>query len=254
IRQHPQAVHISQAPIGANSRSTPATYVGIMDEIRKLFAKENGVDAACFSYNSKGACPVCGGKGEIKTEMAFMDPVTVPCEACRGTRYSSDALAYRYHGKNILEVLDMTVEEAMQFFGQTKIQNKLRVLCEVGMEYMTLGQPTTTLSGGECQRVKLASYLGEKNGVYILDEPTAGLHSKDVGRLLGLLDRMVERGNTVIVIEHNLEVIRHADWVIDMGPGGGRNGGSVLFEGTPAALLECPRSATAEYLRMSIKS
>ncbi|MDY3619060.1 excinuclease ABC subunit UvrA [Agathobaculum sp.] len=253
LRQYPEAVHISQSPIGTTSRSTPATYVGVMDEIRRVFARENGVDAALFSFNSKGACPVCKGKGEIRTEMAFMDPVTVPCEVCHGTRYSEEALAYRYRGKNILEVLDLTIDEAVSFFDQPKIRSKLRTLCHVGMGYMTLGQPTTTLSGGECQRIKLASRLRDKNGVYVMDEPTTGLHGADVDLLMKLLRQLVDGGNTVVVVEHDLDVIRQADWVIDLGPGGGKHGGQVLFEGTPEKLLTCPDSITAQYLRRDLE-
>ena len=253
LRRYPKAVHISQSPIGANSRSTPASYVGVMDEIRRLFAKENGAESALFSFNSKGACPVCGGKGVIKTEMAFMDPVTVPCETCHGTRFNDKALACRYKGLNILEVLNLTIDEAVQFFESPKIRAKLRILCQVGLGYMTLGQPTSTLSGGECQRVKLAAHLEDKNGIYVLDEPTTGLHSADVDLLLKLLRRLTDRQGTVIVVEHDLDVVRQADWVIDLGPGGGKQGGRVLFEGTPQDLLSCPASATAAYLRRALE-
>ena len=253
LRRYPKAVHISQAPIGATPRSTPATYTGVMDEIRRLFARENGVDAAYLSFNSKGACPLCKGKGEIRTELAFMDPVTLPCEACGGTRYSSEARSYRWEGRSILEVLALTIDEARRFFaGQPKIVRKLDALCEIGMGYMTLGQPTSTLSGGECQRVGLAAHMREHGGIYVMDEPTTGLHGADVERLMGLLQELVQRGNTVIVVEHDLDVIRQADWVIDLGPGGGKNGGAVLYEGPPAALLACPASATAAYLRRAL--
>lgn len=249
LRQYPDAVHVSQAPIGTTSRSNPATYIGIMDEIRRLFARENGVEAAYFSSNSKGACPACAGKGVITTEMAFMDPVTIPCEACGGTRFNAQALSYRYRGKNILEVLDMTMDEAAGFFEQPKIRRKIQLLRDTGMGYMTLGQPTSTLSGGECQRIKLASRQKDKGGLYILDEPTTGLHSADVRLLLRLIQDLVRQGNTVVVIEHDLDVIRQADWVIDLGPGGGKEGGRVLFAGPPEGLLACPDSATAAYLR-----
>ena len=253
LRQHPDAVHISQAPIGTTSRSNPATYIGVMDEIRRLFARANGVEAARFSYNSKGACPACEGRGVIKTEMAFMDPVTIPCEACQGSRYSASTLRYLYQGKNILEVLSMTVDEAMEFFDTPKVWEKLRVLRAVGMGYLTLGQPTSTLSGGECQRMKLASHLNGQNGLYILDEPAVGLHGQDVARLLEVLDDLTRRGNTIVVIEHHLDVIAHADWVIDMGPEGGKRGGQVLFSGTPEQLLSVEHSATAEYLRDALR-
>lgn len=249
LRQHPDAVHISQAPIGTSSRSNPATYLGIWDEIRRLFAQENGVEAAWFSSNSKGACPVCEGRGAIQTEMAFMDPVTIPCEACGGTRFHPQALRYLYRGKNILDVLHMTIEEALQFFDTPKIVRKLQILQQAGMGYLTLGQPTTTLSGGECQRIKLASHRNDKDGLYVFDEPTAGLHRADVARLATLLQDLVDRGNTVVVVEHDRDIIRQADYVIDLGPGGGKEGGRVLFAGTPAELLTCPHSATAAFLR-----
>ena len=249
LKQYPKAIHISQGSIGKTSRSNPATYIGIMDPIRKMFAAANGVGAGMFSFSSEGACPVCGGKGEIKTEMAFLDPVTRPCEACGGSRYSQEALSYTLKGKNILQVLEMTIQEAYEFFEEPAIRRKLATLIKVGMGYMTLGQPTTTLSGGECQRIKLASHLNGKNGVYILDEPTTGLHGEDVTLLLGLLNDMVDAGNTVIVIEHNLDVIRQADWVIDMGPEGGKCGGQVLYEGVPSGLLQCEASQTGRCLR-----
>lgn len=252
-RRYPQAVHISQAPIGITFRSTPASYIGILDGIRKLFAQANHVPAALLSFNSQGACPVCGGKGTVKTEMAFMDPVEVPCEACGGTRFCSEALACRLEGRNILEVLEMTAREALAFFSQPKIRGKLQTLCDVGLDYLTLGQPTGTLSGGECQRLKLTAHLRETNQLYLIDEPTAGLHSSDTERLLELFDRLVERGNTLVVIEHDLQVIAHADWVIDLGPEGGKNGGRLLFEGTVSDFLGCDGSATAEYLRKEIR-
>jgi len=252
VRQHPEVVHISQAPIGTTARSSPATYIGIMDDIRRLFARENKVDAALFSYNSKGACPICGGRGEIRTEMAFLDPVTMPCEACRGSRYSEEALSYRYHGKNILDVLNLTIEEALAFFEEPRIRGKLQMLSDVGMGYITLGQPTGTLSGGECQRIKLASRMKTRSAVYVMDEPSTGLHPQDVELLMTLLNRLVDDGSTVIVVEHDLDVIRRADWLIDMGPGGGRDGGRVLFEGTPRALLDCRTSSTAEFLRRDL--
>lgn len=249
IRQIPDIVHISQAPVGNNSRSNPASYAGVLDEIRKIFAKENGQSASLFSFNSKGACPVCGGKGVITTEMAFMDPVTVVCEACEGSRYSEEALSYKYKGKNIAEVMGLTVAEAAEFFESKKIRNRLQMLMEVGLDYLTLGQPTSTLSGGECQRMKLAAHLKEENRIYVMDEPTTGLHGKDIRQLMKLLDRLVDNGNTVIVVEHDPDMIAHADWVIDLGPAGGREGGRVLFEGTIPQLLDCRQSYTAESLR-----
>lgn len=251
LRQHPDVIHISQAPIGTTSRSTPATYVGIMDEIRALFAKANQVSNRWFSYNSDGACPLCRGKGEISTDMAFMDPVSVPCEACQGSRFSEQTLKYRFQGLNILEVFKMTVDEAAIFFDEPKIVRKLKDLQYVGLGYMTLGQPTNTLSGGECQRIKLASFLKAHNSIYVMDEPTTGLHGADIEILMKLLNHLVDHGNTVIVVEHDLAVIKQADWVIDLGPEGGKNGGRILFEGTPRDLLNCQTSVTAEYLRLN---
>lgn len=249
LRQVPGAVHISQAPVGNNSRSNPASYAGVLDEIRRIFAKENGQSPALFSFNSKGACPVCGGKGIITTEMAFMDPVTTICDACGGKRYNEEALSFTYKGKTIAEVLDLTVSEAADFFESKKIRKKLELFKEVGLEYLTLGQPTSTLSGGEAQRLKLASHLKEQGGIYVMDEPTTGLHGQDVRQLMKLLDRLVDSRNTVIVVEHEPELILHADWVIDLGPGAGSSGGQILFEGTVPQMLAQAQTATAEYLR-----
>ena len=248
VARHPEAVVIDQKPIGVSSRSTPATYTGVMDEIRKLFAKENGVGVQWFSFNSKGACPVCKGKGEITPEVAFADPVTIRCEECGGRRYNPAVLGYTFQGKNIEEIMSLTIDQALEWFTQPKIRGPLSALQEVGLGYMTLGQPTSTLSGGETQRLKLASELRTSGNVYVLDEPTAGLHSRDVARLLELLRRLVDQGNTVVVVEHRPELIAAADWVIDMGPGGGNRGGEVLFTGTPEALAACDWSETGRYL------
>lgn len=223
-----------------------------MDEIRKLFAKENGVSAQWFSFNSKGACPVCKGKGEITPDVAFADPVAILCEECMGRRYNPTALSYPYHGKNIEEVMALTINQALDFFPQPKIQERLQCMLDVGLGYMTLGQPTSTLSGGEIQRLKLASELHKQGNVYVLDEPTTGLHNRDVERLLALLRHIVDQGNTVIVVEHRQELIAQADWVIDLGPEGGRAGGEILFTGTPEQLLACPHSLTGQYLRANI--
>lgn len=248
VARHPEALVINQKPIGVSSRSTPATYTGVMDEIRKLFARENGVGVQWFSFNSKGACPVCKGKGEIMPDVAFADPVTIRCEECGGRRYNRTALGYTYQGKNIEEVMSLTIDQALEWFTEPKIRRPLSALQEVGLGYMTLGQPTSTLSGGETQRLKLASELQKSGNIYILDEPTTGLHSRDVARLLDLLRRLVDQGNTVVVVEHRPELIAAADWVIDMGPGGGNRGGEVLFAGTPEALADCERSETGRYL------
>ncbi|MBR3866398.1 MAG: ATP-binding cassette domain-containing protein, partial [Butyricicoccus sp.] len=249
VARHPEAVVIDQQAIGVSSRSTPATYTGAMDEIRKLFAKENGVSAQWFSFNSKGACPVCKGKGEIMPDVAFADPVAILCEECRGHRYNPTALSYRYQGKSIEEVMDLTILQALEFFPQKKIRERLQALADVGLGYMTLGQPASTLSGGENQRLKLASELHKAGNIYVLDEPTTGLHNEDVQVLLGLLRRLVAQGNTVVVVEHRRELIAAADWIIDMGPGGGSAGGEVLFTGTPTELLHWENSETGKYLR-----
>ena len=251
-RYREQTVFIDQSPIGVTSRSNPASYIGIADEIRKRFARATGVRAALFSYNSEGACPVCGGKGEIRTEMAFMDPITVTCECCGGSRFSAEALRHRVDGKNILDVLHMTAEEAAAFFPSPAIREGLGLLQAVGLGYLTLGQPVSTLSGGECQRLKLAAALRQQGKICILDEPSTGLHAQDVQRLLALLQSLVEQGHTVILVEHNLDLIAAADYVIDLGPGGGKHGGMLMFAGAPSALLDCQCSVTAEFLRRQL--
>lgn len=248
LSHYPDAILISQSPVGTSVRSTPATYCGIMDEIRRVFAKENGVSPQWFSFNSKGGCPVCKGKGEIMPDVAFADPVAITCEECGGRRFNSTALGYSYRGKTIEEVLSMTVTQALAFFSERKICDPLRLLQDVGLGYMTLGQPLSTLSGGEVQRLKLASELTKSGQIYIFDEPTTGLHRRDVQVLLTLLRRLVSRGNTVIVVEHRLDVVAQADWVMDMGPGAGDQGGCLLFAGTPQELLKCSTSETARFL------
>lgn len=249
VERYPDCIVIDQKPIGTSARSTPATYTGVMDDIRKLFAKENGVSAQWFSFNSKGACPVCKGKGEIMPDVAFADPVAILCEECMGKRYNPTALSYPYQGKNIEEVMSLTIHQALEFFPQPKIHERLQCMLDVGLGYMTLGQPTSTLSGGEVQRLKLASELHKQGNVYVLDEPTTGLHNQDVARLLQLLRRIVTAGNTVIVVEHRQELLAQADWIIDLGPEGGRKGGKVMFTGTPEQLLACADSLTGQYLR-----
>ncbi|MBR2189151.1 MAG: excinuclease ABC subunit UvrA [Eubacterium sp.] len=253
VHRYPDAVVIDQKTIGTSTRSTPATYTGVMDEIRKLFAKENGVSAQWFSFNSKGACPVCKGKGEILPDVAFADPVAILCEECGGRRYNPTALSYRYQGKTIEEVMNMTIAQALEFFHQKKINGRLQIMVDVGLEYMTLGQPTSTLSGGEIQRLKLAEELQKTGKIYVLDEPSTGLHSLDIARLLKLLRKLISGGNTVVIVEHRQEMIAAADWIIDMGPGGGKNGGRVLFTGTPEELLTCEDSLTAAYMRRAEK-
>ena len=250
-------VYISQKNIGSSLRSTPATYMDVAGDIRKLFARANKVKEQYFTFNGKGACPVCGGKGVVIAEMAFMDNIETTCEACGGLRYSPEALAYTACGMNIAQAFDLSVGQACEVFSGTAIEEKLRPLMVVGLDYLHLNQALSTLSGGELQRMKIASYLksytsapgqGGQRGVFVIDEPTDGLHLKDVQKLIDLFGEMVERGNTVYVIEHNTDVIKAADYVIEMGPGAGENGGTVIFAGTPQALAECATSVTAPYL------
>ena len=248
IKGNPDSVWINQKPIGASIRSTPATYTGVADEIRKLFAKENGIDASYLSFNAKGGCPACGGTGRITYDMAFAEPVVVVCEDCGGHRYSHKALSYTYKGKNIDEVMSLTVDEALEFFDTPKITKPLKALQDVGIGYITLGQSTATLSGGEIQRIKLASELHKKGAVYILDEPSTGFHSKDAEKLLALFRNLVADGNTVIIIEHRLELIAQADYIIEMGEGGGTDGGEIVFNGTPQEIVHCEYSKTGRYL------
>ncbi|MFC6322409.1 ATP-binding cassette domain-containing protein [Companilactobacillus baiquanensis] len=252
-KQYPGSIIIDQSPIGTSIRSTPATYTGVMDEIREVFSKKNNVPASWFSFNSKGACPVCNGKGKIKYDMAFADSVEVICEECNGRRYNETALGYLYNDKNIIEVLNMTIDEALNFFNDRKITKRLISLKNVGLGYLTLGQPTSTLSGGETQRIKIAAELTKKGNVYIFDEPSVGLHPKDVQVLNKLLRKLVQNRNTVITIEHNLDIIGNSDWVIDLGPKGGKNGGQLVFSGTPNNLLQCSTSLTAKYLNLASK-
>lgn len=249
LQQHPDAVVIDQTSIGVSSRSNPATYTGIMDEVRKAFAAANKVNAGLFSFNSKGACASCQGAGAIYADLAFLQDVELPCEVCHGKRFKDEVLGYHLNGKSIVDVLDMTVRQALDFFTLPAVKTKLQALSDVGLGYLTLGQPLSTLSGGECQRIKLASELHKEGSVYVLDEPTTGLHMSDITHLLAILNRLVEGGNTVIVIEHDLDVISSADWIIDMGPEGGNKGGRVIFEGTPQALLSAKGSLTSQYLR-----
>ena len=250
----PDAIVIDQKPIGTSIRSTPATYTGVMDEIRKVFARENGVGAGWFSFNSEGGCPICRGTGQISYEMAFAEPVTVTCEECGGHRYNPTALSYRYHGLNIEQVMDLTIAEACAFFDSAKIRRRLQSMVDVGLEYLTLGQPTSKLSGGEIQRVKLASELHRQGQIYILDEPSTGLHAKDAEKLLALLRRLVNEGNTVVMVEQRMELIAQADWVIDLGPEGGSGGGTVLYEGPPAGLPDCAASKTGRFLRNMLRN
>lgn len=248
LKQHPDAIVVDQSPVGASSRSNPATYVGIMDVIRKAFAAANGVDAGLFSFNSKGACDNCKGAGFITTDLGFLDDAKTICGVCNGKRFKDEVLTYKYAGKTITDVLELTMAEANEFFDLPEIAKKLQALNDVGLEYLTLGQPLSTLSGGECQRIKLASELHKQGSVYVLDEPTTGLHVSDITRLHTLINRLVDEGNTVITIEHNLDVIRWADWIIDLGPDGGDKGGQIMFEGTPADLITSKKALIAKYL------
>jgi excinuclease UvrABC ATPase subunit len=246
-------VSIDQGAIRGSRRSYPATYTGLLDPIRTAFAKANGVKPALFSANSDGACPSCNGAGVIYTDLAMMAGVATICEECEGKRFQAEVLNYHLGGKDISEVLAMSVAEATEFFGSGPAKAPaahaiLSRLADVGLGYLSLGQPLTTLSGGERQRLKLATHMAEKGGIYVLDEPTTGLHLADVDQLLGLLDRLVDSGKSVIVIEHHQGVMAHADWIIDLGPGAGHDGGRIVFEGTPADLVAARSTLTGEHL------
>lgn len=249
LNQHPDAIVIDQSAVGVSTRSNPATYTGIMDDVRKAFASANKVNQGLFSFNSKGACENCQGLGLVYTDIAFLDSVKLPCEVCGGKRFKEEVLSYKLNGKSIADVLEMTVEQALTFFELKEVVRKLQAMSDVGLNYITLGQPLSTLSGGECQRIKLASELHKKGSIYVMDEPTTGLHMSDIGQLLGIMNRLVDAGNTVIVIEHNLDVISQADWIIDMGPDGGSKGGQVVFEGTPTEIVQAEQSITGKYLK-----
>ena len=251
-------VSVDQAPIHGSRRSNPATYTDLLEPIRKAFAKANGVKPALFSANSEGACPTCNGAGVIYTDLAMMAGVATVCEACEGRRFHASVLEYRLGKLNIAEVLDLSVEEAVAFFGAGKGHTPaahaiLLRMADVGLGYLRLGQPLPTLSGGERQRLKLATHMGTDGGVYVLDEPTTGLHLADLKQLLGLLDRLVDSGKSVIVIEHHQAVMAHADWIIDLGPGAGHDGGKIVFEGTPADLVAAKTTVTAEHLAAYIR-
>jgi excinuclease UvrABC ATPase subunit len=246
-------VSIDQGAIRGSRRSNPATYTGLLDPIRTAFAKANGVKPALFSANSEGACPTCNGAGVIYTDLAMMAGVATTCEDCEGKRFQAQVLDYTFGGKNISEVLAMSVAEATEFFAAPRSRTPaahaiLERLADVGLGYVSLGQPLTTLSGGERQRLKLATQMADKGDVYVLDEPTTGLHLADVEQLLGLLDRLVDSGKSVIVIEHHQAVMAHADWIIDLGPGAGHDGGKIVFEGTPAALVAKKSTLTGKHL------
>ena len=254
-----KVIHIDQSPIGRTPRSNPATYTGVFTDIRELFAstadaKAHGYGAGRFSFNVRGGrCEACEGDGILKIEMHFLPDVYVPCEVCRGKRYNRETLEVKYKGKSIYDVLEMTVEEGAKFFENIpKIKRRMDTLVEVGLGYVKIGQPATTLSGGEAQRVKLAAELSKRptgKTFYILDEPTTGLHSADVHKLIEVLQKLADAGNTVLVIEHNLDVIKSADWVIDLGPEGGSGGGTLVCKGTPEDVAACESSYTGQYLK-----
>ena len=253
VARHDDVAMVDQTPIKGSRRSNPATYTGLLDPIRKAFAKANGVKPALFSSNSEGACPACNGAGVIYTDLGVMATVESPCEECEGRRFQAEVLDYTFGGRNIAEVFEMSVAEAEEFFGagDARIPAAHKILdrlVDVGLGYIKVGQPLTTLSGGERQRLKLATRMGEKNGIYVLDEPTTGLHLADVENLLGLLDRLVDSGKSVIVIEHHQAVMAHADWIIDLGPGAGHDGGRIIFEGTPTDLVSARSTLTGEHL------
>jgi excinuclease UvrABC ATPase subunit len=246
-------VVVDQSAIRGSRRSNPATYSGLLEPVRKAFAKANDVKPALFSSNSEGACPACNGAGVVYTELGVMATVATTCEECEGKRFQASVLEYTLGGRNIAEVLAMSVAEAEEFFGDgpaaTPAAHKvLDRLADVGLGYLTLGQPLTTLSGGERQRLKLAAQMPEKGDVYVLDEPTTGLHLADVANLLAMLDRLVDSGKSVVVIEHHQAVMAHADWIIDLGPGAGHDGGRIVFEGTPADLVGAKKTLTGEHL------
>jgi len=249
---YPETIFIDQGAIHASIRSNIATYTGIFDFIRNLFAKENNVKSSLFSFNSEGACPECKGLGVTYTDLAFMDTVISTCEVCEGNRFTDKVLDFKFRGKNISQVLKMTVAEAIDFFKEDEIYLVLKKLADVGIDYITLGQPLNTLSGGELQRLKLAAQLDSQGNIYVLDEPTTGLHISDIKKVVAIMNRLVNQGSTLIVIEHNLDVMTQADWIIDLGPEAGENGGRIMFEGKPKDIINNENSITGKYLKRYI--
>lgn len=249
LKAYSDAIVIDQSPVGKSIRSNPVTYTGVFDQIRDLFEKGNPTTrASLFSFNAEGACENCKGLGYILMDLAFMDPIKTTCEKCNGNRYRSEVLNHKLNNKTIVDILELTVSQAIDFFNDKKILKKLNVLQEVGLGYLQLGQPLSTLSGGECQRVKLASELHKEGNIYILDEPTTGLHLSDITKIIELLEKLVNKGNSIIVIEHSLDIMNNADWIIDIGPEGGINGGELIFEGTPSELQMKSESYTSKFL------
>jgi excinuclease UvrABC ATPase subunit len=248
-KQHPEAIVIDQSPIGKSSRANAATFIGVFDLVRKEFAAATRSDASLFSFNSKGACPKCNGQGFIKIELHFLDSVKTVCDECDGKRYHADVLGLRWRERNIAEVLDMTIGQAYDFFAVPGIRKHLEILKRVGLDYLKLGQSLSSFSGGESQRLKIATELTSESSIYIMDEPTTGLHMSDIETFSAIVKSLVERNNTVVIIEHNLDIIKYADWIIDLGPGGGKNGGEVLFQGIPEDLIKEDRSETGRYLK-----
>lgn len=252
-KQHPEAIVIDQSPIGKSSRANAATFIGVFDFIRKEFAMATKCDASLFSFNSKGACPKCNGQGVVTFELHFLDSVKTICDECEGKRYNADVLELKYQGKNIAEVLDMTVNQACDFFRVPKIRKHLELLQQVGLGYLKLGQSLSSLSGGEAQRLKIATELKNKGNIYIMDEPTTGLHMSDIDNFYKIVKSLVDNNNTVVIIEHNIDIIKYADYIIDMGPEGGKAGGELLFDGLPEDLVKCERSHTGRYLRLLLE-
>lgn len=249
MKEYPQAILIDQSPVGKSSRANPATYTGVFDLIRKEFARGTNAEASLFSFNSKGACPKCNGQGFVSFELHFLDAVKTLCDECEGKRYKPEVLELKLKGQNIADVLNMSIDQALEFFESPKIKKHLHLMQEVGIGYLKTGQSLSTLSGGESQRLKIATELHKSGQIYVMDEPTTGLHMSDIERLYGIIRSLVDKDNTVIIIEHNLEIIRYADWIIDLGPEGGKKGGDVLFEGVPEEFIHCENSYTARYLK-----
>ncbi len=247
-KQHPEAIVIDQSPVGKSSRANAATFIGVFDLIRKEFAEVTNTNASLFSFNSKGACPKCNGQGTLSFELHFLDSVKTVCDECEGKRYRPDVLELKYNGSNIAGVLDMTVNQANEFFKSPKLKSHLQILQKVGLGYLKLGQSLSSLSGGEAQRLKIATELNKESNIYIMDEPTTGLHMSDIDNFYGIVRSLVDKNNTVVIIEHNLDIIRYADWIIDLGPEGGKNGGELIFQGLPEDIINCKNSVTGRYL------